>query len=152
MAMSRSKKPLIQPLVLDASVILKWVLPADSEAFHSQAWAIGEAIHRKQVRVSVPGLWLYEVGNLLARKFPAQARDQLADLEIILGAGEIINADWMAEILRLVNRYSVTFYDAAYHGLAIIQNALLITADEKYLRTVGKEDCAIHLKDWQMEP
>jgi predicted nucleic acid-binding protein len=53
------------------------------------------------------------------------------------------------QILRLTATFGVTFYDAAYHALAIVREGVFVTADEKYLNAVAGEPHAMHLKDWR---
>jgi len=136
-------------VVIDASVILKWILPRDSEPYQDQAQALATLIKGGSIQVGVPSLWYFEVGNLLARKYPLQADQQLANLRLILEPCEIPGkTGWQKKILALVEQHGITFYDAAYHALAIIQQGVFVTADEKYLQTVRKEPHAMHLKDW----
>lgn len=35
-----------------------------------------------------------------------------------------------------MRRYGVTFYDAAYHALALVEEGLFVTADARYARRV----------------
>jgi|GEM_PF-3598983 len=89
-------------LVVDASVILKWVLPPGTEEYQQQAWAISGAVGDRRVEIKVPSLWVFEVGNLPARRYPAQAEQQLGDLLVALGPGEPLSApDWQRQILAL---------------------------------------------------
>jgi predicted nucleic acid-binding protein len=137
-------------LVADASVILKWILPPGSEDYQQQAWAIIDAVGDRRVEIKVPSLWFFEVGNLLARRYPAQAEQQLGDLLAALGPGESLSApDWQRQIVALTTRHRVTFYDAAYHALAVVNEGIFVTADEKYLKAVGDDKHAMHLKDWR---
>ena len=53
-------------VVPDASVILKWVLPPADEAV-GRALALRDAIGNDDVQALVPELWLYEIGNAVAR-------------------------------------------------------------------------------------
>lgn len=53
------------------------------------------------------------------------------------------------QTLRLVTTKKVSFYDAAYHAIAIVQRGLSVTADKKYLQAVGNDVHVIHLRDWQ---
>ena len=54
-------------------MILKWVLPPAGEADVARVLALRDAIVAGDVRALLPELWLYEVGNTLARQFPTQA-------------------------------------------------------------------------------
>ncbi|HEY1900610.1 MAG TPA: type II toxin-antitoxin system VapC family toxin [Steroidobacteraceae bacterium] len=56
-------------VVPDASVILKWALPAGTEPDADQALLLRKAICDDLVRAIVPSLWLYEVGNTVGRRF-----------------------------------------------------------------------------------
>ena len=57
----------------DASVLLKWVLPSDDEPDTDRAMQLRACILEETARVLLPSLWLYDVGNTIARRFPTQA-------------------------------------------------------------------------------
>ena len=136
--------------VLDASVILKWVLPADAEPYQSQALSLAEAVAQGRLVVKLPSLWFFEVGNILIRKYRQDAERDLADLRQQLGQCEQpVSAGWQREIIRLTRAYPVTFYDASYHALAIVHDGIFVTADEKYLQAAAGEPNLMHLKDWR---
>ncbi|MGH8603406.1 MAG: type II toxin-antitoxin system VapC family toxin [Gammaproteobacteria bacterium] len=138
-------------VVIDASVILKWVLPRGSEPYQDQAQVLATLLKAGSIRVGVPSLWYFEVGNLLARKYPLQADQQLANLRLILEPCEVSDkSGWQNKALALVQQHGVTFYDAVYHALAIIEQGIFLTADEKYLQMIGKEPHAMHFKDWPL--
>jgi predicted nucleic acid-binding protein len=137
-------------IVIDASVILKWVLPPDAEPNQPEALAVAEALTEGDVDVALPILWYFEVGNILIRKYPEHADNDLADLRDQLASFEKpMTDDWQRQILALTNRHRVTFYDAAYHALAILNDGIFVTADEKYLEAVSDDKHAMHLKDWR---
>lgn len=136
--------------VVDASVLLKWVLPPDHEPWQEQAWSIFAACRDGLIETHAPSLWMYEVGNILSRKYPEQAAAHLSSLAAILGEGHsVADLAFRSVILELVARYRVTFYDAAYHALAMTQEGVFVTADEKYLNAVANEPHVIHLRDWR---
>ena len=62
-----------KPLVPDASVLLKWVLPPADETDVETALALRDSIASGGIRALVPDLWVCEVGNTLARRFPDRA-------------------------------------------------------------------------------
>ena len=120
-------------VVPDASVILKWVLPSASEPDAAAALRVRDAVVAGKVRLEVPSLWLYEVGNILTRNFPAQA---LAILESLIRFGISVgdtDEPWRKQAVALMQEYRVTFYDAAYHALALIGRGTFVTADGKYV-------------------
>jgi len=67
-------------VVPDASVILKWALPSCDEPDADRALLLRNAIRDDLVRAVVPSLWLYEVGNTVARRFPTHADARLSAL------------------------------------------------------------------------
>lgn len=98
----------------------------------------------------LPALWYFEVGNILLRKYRQDADQDLADLRQQLGNCEQpVSPDWQREIVRLAAAYPVTFYDASYHALAIVNQGHFVTAGEQYLLAVGGEPHIMHLKDWK---
>ena len=69
--------PLVVP---DASVLLKWVLPSEDEPDADKALQLRAAIVADTVHAIVPPLWIYEVGNTVARRFPVHAQTWLSAL------------------------------------------------------------------------
>ena len=79
----RTGATVVVVVVPDASVLLKWVVAGDDEP---DTGATGAALSLRDEAVSgtiellVPQLWIYEVGNTLARRFPEQSDELLASL------------------------------------------------------------------------
>ena len=104
--------------VVDASVILKWVLGDERESDQDKAMDLLDAWVGGRAELLAPSLWEYEVGNFLGRLFPGQAFEKMA-LIVNLKFSSIpltesmhrLCLDWMA-------RNGVTFYDACYLALA----------------------------------
>lgn len=138
--------PLVVP---DASVLLKWVLPSDDESDTDKALLLRAAIQDEAVHVLLPGLWLFEVGNTIARRFPTHASAWLSAL-MKFGLEEASPSQpWLARTLELTRRYEVSFYDAAYHALALIHKGLFVTADSRYVKRVAEPGSVIALSEWQ---
>lgn len=134
--------------VVDASVLLKWLLPAEQEEHVLQADAIRDALCDGQVEVVVPALWRFEVGNTLCRLVPQHAQELLG-LCVDLGVQDVKNNQWVHEAVRLATTYPVTFYDASYHAVAKISGGTLVTADKRYVDKVAGEGHLIHLQEWK---
>ncbi len=101
------------------------------------------------VHALVPALWLYEVGNTVARRFPTHAEAWLSAL-MKFGVEEAPPSPaWLAKTLELTSRHEVSFYDAAYHALALIHKGLFVTADAKYVGRAAKSGSVIALREWQ---
>lgn len=138
--------PLVVP---DASVLLKWFLPSDDEPDADRAIFLRDAILNETVRAVLPALWLYEVGNTVARRFPAQASVWLSAL-MKFGIEEVPpSGPWLGKALELTGRHAVTFYDAAYHSLAIVHGGVLVTADNRYVERAAESGSITALSEWQ---
>ena len=138
--------PLVVP---DASVLLKWVLPSEDEPDSAQALRLRAAILNDDVRALVPALWLYEVGNTIARRFPAHAAAWLTAL-MKFGLEEAAPSPaWLATALELIHTHRVTFYDAAYHALAISRKGVFVTADLRYAKQMPRDGSVIALSAWK---
>lgn len=137
--------PLIVP---DASVILKWVLPSDNEPDSEKAAGLRDSILNDNVRVLVPALWLYEVGNTIARRFPEHAAAWMTAVIKFELEESTASPQWLETTLKLTEQYGVTFYDAAYHAVAIVQKGLFVTADTRYVRQVNGAGSVVALSDW----
>lgn len=56
---------------------------------------------------------------------------------------------WLAKTLELTNRHEVTFYDAAYHSLALVHGGLFVTADTRYVNRVTESGSVMALSEWR---
>ncbi|MDP1903981.1 MAG: type II toxin-antitoxin system VapC family toxin [Pseudomonadota bacterium] len=138
-------------VVVDASTLLKWVLPESGEEYLAQANAIAASALSGRLRLLVPSLWYYEAGNILARKIPDQAGAAMDHLVSLLTPWtRPPTPDTQALALELVRRHGVTFYDASYHALAIVGGGMLVTADARYVRKVGASESLMALADWAL--
>lgn len=121
--------------VPDASVILKWVL-GETES-QDKAIELLEGWLNQEHEFILPPLWLYEVGNVLGLK-------RAEDAEKILGLlleYEFRNCQITGKLLNstfgLMREFKgVTFYDAIYHAVALLENGVMVTADRAYFEKV----------------
>lgn len=134
--------------VPDASVLLKWTLTSSDEEDRDRALALKAAWLAGACDIFVPSLWSYEVGNILSLKRPAAARALLQamfDLELV----EVGPAHYLDAVCELTAKHRVTFYDAAYHGLAVARAGTLVTADAAYIRKTAASGRAVLLSQWR---
>jgi predicted nucleic acid-binding protein len=121
--------------VLDASVILKWLLedPAQ-EPDTEKAYSVVESVMSGRAGVLQPVHWLAEVAAVAARLTPQTA---VTDVEK-LAALEFPTTDDPYVIRRATHMAIETnhhLFDALYHAVALEnEGALLVTADARYLR------------------
>ena len=139
-----------KPIIVDASVVLKWVLPEEDDT--NEAYELADDFFNKRISVFVPAHFHSEVANIAARKVPLLAFSfihQIINSELRpcqLGL-ELLNTAF-----RLMKKYpKISFYDAFYHALAIERRGIFITADQKYYQTVKKEGSILSLKDYSLD-
>ncbi len=139
--------PIVVP---DASVILKWVLPPADEPEADLARMLRNAIVEEEIQALVPALWLYEVGNTLARRFPDEAARLLAALMKLELEELAPSREWLEAVLTLTRGHGVTFYDAAYHAIAIMHQGSFVTADDRYASQMAEIGSIVLLRDWSL--
>lgn len=137
--------PLVVP---DASVLLKWALRSQDEEDAETALAVKTAWLEQSIILAVPTLWAYEVGNVLGLKQPAAAGALMAAM-IDLGLPEAPVSAYVPVIFRLMRDHRVTFYDAAYHALAIERGGTMVTADRRYVARARPAGHLMALPAWR---
>jgi predicted nucleic acid-binding protein len=76
------------------------------------------------------------------------AAGTLLEAMMELGMREAQPSSYVAGIFTLMRDYKVTFYDAAYHALALREGGLMLTADAAYVRKAGRAGHVRLLRDW----
>jgi len=141
----------VSVVVPDASVLLKWVLSGPEEDDQAAALELRDRAIREEIELAVPSLWLFEVGNLLARRIPGEAPALLAAL-VDFGLREPpLTEEWRLRALALTGSYGVTFYDAAYHALALVLGGVFVTADARYLGRAGAAGSVVQLSRFRQQ-
>jgi predicted nucleic acid-binding protein len=134
-------------LVPDASVLLKWVLESDDEQDRDRALEIREAWLSGRCAIMLPSLWFFEVGNILGMKQPglaAQLMQRLTGYRFEQESPEAI----YEKAFELMKTFKVTFYDAAYHAVAIKRSGMMITADDAYYQKTSRVGHVAVLGNW----
>ena len=134
----------------DASVLLKWVLPGDDEQDTDVALELRDQAVAGTLDLVVPQLWIYELGNTLARRFPDDADELLASLADFGLAEARLDAKWRMRAVSLAVTYGVAFYDAAYHAVALNRGGVFVTADERYVRRASGAGGISTLRRWRI--
>ncbi len=134
-------------IIVDASVILKWVLGDEREADHSEAQSLLDAWGEGRTELIAPSLWQYEVGNFLGRELPEEAEDKMELLLNLRIRSVELNKSMFQHCFSWMRKNRVTFYDAAYLAVALETQGILVTADEKFIRRMGKTDKICLLRD-----
>jgi len=133
--------------VVDASVILKWVLGDEREPDQDKASALLHAWVEGRAGLLAPALWEYEVGNFLGRLFPGQAFEKMALLLDLRFPGIPLTESMHRLCFGWMAKNGVTFYDACYLALAEETESILVTADAKFVEKMDHRKSARLLKD-----
>jgi predicted nucleic acid-binding protein len=135
-------------IVVDASVALRWVLPGPvGEVDAERAIELLMALREGAVTVVQPVHWLAEVGAVVARRFPAGAREAIG----LLYSMELPVLDHLDVYERAVSLASDTgqhVFDTLYHAVAFSRpDAFLVTDDERYYRAARRVGHVVRLAD-----
>ena len=137
----------MQRYVVDASVILKWVLGDERESDQDKALNLLKAWVEGRAELLAPSLWEYEAGNLLGRQFPGEAVEKMT-LIVNLKFSSIPLTESMHRLcFDWMEQNGVTFYDACYLALAEETKSILVTADAKFAEKMGHPKSLCLLKD-----
>lgn len=137
-------------LVLDASVVLKWLLnDPERESETERATMLMQKVVDGEENVVQPVHWLLEVAAVLTRISPDSAEDDV----LMLAAMELPTDDGI-EIMNRACRLALAsgqhVFDTLYHAVALeTPDAVYVTADERYLRAVRGQSGVVSLKAWQ---
>lgn len=136
-------------LVPDASVMLKWVLKTKEDDV-DQALSLLSAWVAREVKLLLPSLWVYEVGNIVGRKNPERSGEIMTLLLEYRFPEAKTDAALATVTLDLMRSHGVTFYDASYHAVALRAGGCFVTADETYLRKAGSAGQVALLRDFSL--
>jgi len=126
----------VNPVIVDASVAAKWVLPAEGEALTEEAAGWLGRYARGKVRFLVPDLFWAETANLLwktvqhgrcSKEFAESALVSLVDRRL----RTVPSVPLLSLAFRIATDYDRTVYDTLYVALAVRENGQLITADKR---------------------
>jgi predicted nucleic acid-binding protein len=122
--------------VLDASVAVKWFLPAAAEPLVPEARRVLEGYCAATTALLAPDLFWPELGNVfwkcvrlgrLSRRSAAEPLGAVRSLKIPTAPTEPL----IEPALAIAERFRRTVYDAVYVALAVDRGVPLLTADER---------------------
>ncbi len=107
-------------IVVDTSVLIKWIKTKDEELVNEARRLLTE-IERRPLEVHVPALLLYEVGNILLLKTDLESaglNDAISNLETLPFTVAPPATPLLRRAARLGKEFNLTFYDAlSWHSL-----------------------------------
>ena len=136
-------------LVVDASVALKWFLGGDGEPDTSAASDLLRHYAEGDATLVAPVHFVAEVAAALAREAPGSMHsrvDDLRALSIPVRDDPLI----LARAMELARELDHHLFDTLYHAVALAEpDALLVTADAKYLARARGRGRVVALVDWR---
>lgn len=138
----RQNEQLENPIVVDNSVMMRWLFHDGSEADQSYARKVLNAVSSQKLQVIVPYIWVYEAAFVVERyiRRNEMAYDQfttqltwLFDLSLVIRGEEI-----PVNLYEFSHRYGVSAYDAAYVMLALKQSCPIATLDKTIIKISDK--------------
>jgi len=136
-------------LVLDASVILKWLLEDPArEPDTDRAFAVIQSVVQGDLEILQPTHWLIEVAAVAARLTPQTA---IQDVEMLAAmqfpTSDDPNVMRRATVLAIETEAHV--FDTLYHAVALEhEDAILVTADDRYHLKAAHYKKIASLRDW----
>lgn len=138
-------------VVLDASVIVKWIFADRAEELHSlQALQILQFVKESRVSVVQPPHWLAEAAAVIVRLDPGRAR-QAVSLLHALEFPVTTGVEVYHKACDLSASLKQHLFDTLYHAVALTESsAMLVTADEQYYRRAHRAGRIVRLKEFSL--
>jgi predicted nucleic acid-binding protein len=127
---------------VDASVAVKWCLPAHDENFVLQAEELLAAYRSGTERFLVPDVFWVELANALWKavrqgKIDVARAERSLSLVRDLEIPTIPSFDLVPQTFQLAIKHGRTVYDSLYVALALKTRASLITADHRLANAIA---------------
>ncbi len=140
---------LLQPVVIDASVAIKWFIE-DDEFFLQEASEVLKSLIGGQLQGIVPSHFFAEMASTLYRKKRVAAFRSLQQILSLDLPTHQPKEPWLNLADQLMKKYpDQIYYDISYHALAMLQHGTFLTVDERYIKKTQHEGHIMHLKDWK---
>lgn len=138
-------------VVLDASVIVKWIFADRMEEPHSiQALQILRLVKDSHVTVLQPPHWLTETAAVIVRLDPGRAR-QAVSLLHALEFPVVTDIEVYHKACDLSASFKLHLFDTLYHAVALTEpSTTLVTADDQYYRKAHKAGRIVRLKEFNV--
>jgi predicted nucleic acid-binding protein len=138
----------VTTVVLDASVIVKWIFADRAEESHSLQ--ILQFVKESRVTVVQPPHWLAEAAAVIVRLDPGRARRAVSllhalEFPVVTGVEVYHKACDLSALLKQ------HVFDTLYHAVAFTESsATLVTADEQYYRKAHRAGRIVRLKEFSL--
>ena len=123
-----------QKIVVDSSVILKWLYRKDESYFVAADELLKDAVEGK-ILLFAPELAKYEVGNVLlvAKKLSKEDGIEALDTFFSFPIKFVSDENNLSHDAYFIgSTFGITYYDASFAALAKQENATLVTDNPKH--------------------
>jgi predicted nucleic acid-binding protein len=130
------------PLVVDASVVIKWLPPFQQEPLASEAEKLLDRWEQTVVELIAPDLIWTEIANAhcrAVRQNKCSSGDAQASLAV-MHEQELLTvpSEQLIDLaLRIALQHGRTAYDSLYVALAVTLKSELVTADERLVNALS---------------
>ena len=134
--------------MVDASVIVKWILPDPNREEHlDEALRLLRDFQNEKIEILQPPHWLTEVAAVITRLCPEAAEPavDLLDAMELPCAGDLTTLKRASRLARELNHH---LFDTLYHAVAFEHDGLLVTADDRYFRKAEGSGRIVPLRAW----
>lgn len=136
----------LKSIIPDASVLLKWLVKEDDQ---EQALRVRADFEKGLISLSVPSHCFAEICNMLGREWADHGPSFISNLLVSAIQEKRLTLDHIGVAFHIMEEYAhISFYDASYHALALVDGGVFLTADEKYYNKTKKEGRIMLLKDY----
>jgi predicted nucleic acid-binding protein len=141
----------VEPIeyIVDTSVVVEWFVSED-ESDLGAARGLRDAYLRGRCSLRSPDFMLLELANALkaGRRFSASEVGLiLRSLRKFHLRIEAVRWDTLTHAVAIASRNRTSVYDSYFLALAIESEAMLVTADEIFLRLVAPQPNAVSVRD-----
>ncbi|HEY0511626.1 MAG TPA: type II toxin-antitoxin system VapC family toxin [Thermoanaerobaculia bacterium] len=135
-------------IVIDASVVVKWVFPESAaEENTEEALALLAEIKSGTVDLLQPPHWLAEVAAVVTRLRPEIA-DSVLDLLDAMELPVVYDLAIFKTASRIARDLNHHLFDTLYHAVALEYGGTLVSADGRYFRKARPLGRIVPLARW----
>lgn len=134
-------------IVIDASVVVKWVFPESEEEDIEQALSLLAEVKTGRLNPLQPPHWLAEVAAVVTRIRPEIA-DSVLDLLDAMEFPVVNDLAIFKRASRISHDLDHHLFDTLYHAVAFEYGIKLVSADGRYFRKARRLGRITPLRRW----
>lgn len=137
-------------VVVDASVVVKWLFPSrTNEPDTEKALQLFADIEAERYVVKQPPHWLAEAAAVAVRMDPSTAREKIAAFFELQWA-TFSSVEVYSTACAISSELQHHLFDTLYHAVAlVVEDSVLVTADERYYQKAKRYGAMVLLSEFQ---